>query len=85
MGEVWCIYVFSGIIGKLMVVGYIQNDLDFFDEVVVCLLVVVGVCLGMKFYNVYGYGFFIGGLGMYGGVIWLGMVVIFVFGGMMDW
>lgn len=83
--DICCIYVFSGIMGKLIVVGYNEEDLNIFDEVVVRFLVCVGVWLGMKLYNVYGYGLFIGGLGMYGGVMKLGMVVILVLGGMMDW
>ena len=73
-----------GTTGKPTVVGYTQNDLDVFDEVVARSLVAAGARPGMKLHNAYGYGLFTGGLGMHGGATKLGMAVIPVSGGMTD-
>ena len=74
----------SGTTGKPTVVGYTQNDLDVFDEVVARSLAAAGALPGMKLHNAYGYGLFTGGLGMHGGGTKLGMAVIPVSGGMTE-
>ncbi|MEO0874251.1 MAG: phenylacetate--CoA ligase, partial [Bacteroidota bacterium] len=84
MDEVRRIHASSGTTGKPTVVGYTQNDLDIFDEVVARSMVAAGARPGMKLHNAYGYGLFTGGLGMHGGATRLGMAVIPVSGGMTD-
>ncbi len=84
MSEIRRIHASSGTTGKPTVVGYTQNDLDIFDEVVARSLVCAGAKPGMKLHNAYGYGLFTGGLGMHGGATKLGMAVIPVSGGMTD-
>lgn len=84
MNEVRRIHASSGTTGKPTVVGYTQNDLDIFDEVVARSLAAAGARPGMKLHNAYGYGLFTGGLGMHGGATRLGMAVIPVSGGMTD-
>lgn len=78
------IHASSGTTGKPTVVGYTQNDLEVFDEVVARSLVCAGARKGMKLHNAYGYGLFTGGLGMHGGATKLGMAVIPVSGGMTE-
>ena len=82
MDRVRRIHASSGTTGKPTVVGYTQNDLALFDEVVARSLVCAGAQPGMKLHNAYGYGLFTGGLGMHGGATRLGMAVIPVSGGM---
>lgn len=84
MSEVRRIHASSGTTEKPTVVGYTQNDLAVFDEVVARSLVCAGARPGMKLHNAYGYGLFTGGLGMHGGATKLGMAVIPVSGGMTD-
>ena len=84
MEDIRRIHASSGTTGKPTVVGYTQNDLDVFDEVVARSLVCAGARPGMKLHNAYGYGLFTGGLGMHGGATKLGMAVIPVSGGMTD-
>ena len=84
MEEVRRIHASSGTTGKPTVVGYTQNDLDVFDEVVARSLACAGARPGMKLHNAYGYGLFTGGLGMHGGATRLGMAVIPVSGGMTE-
>jgi phenylacetate-CoA ligase len=84
MPEIRRIHASSGTTGKPTVVGYTQNDLDVFDEVVARSLVCAGARPGMKLHNAYGYGLFTGGLGLHGGATRLGMAVIPVSGGMTE-
>lgn len=84
MNEVRRIHASSGTTGKPTVVGYTQNDLEIFDEVVARSLACAGARPGMKLHNAYGYGLFTGGLGMHGGATKLGMAVIPVSGGMTE-
>ncbi len=84
MNEIRRIHASSGTTGKPTVVGYTQNDLDVFDEVVARSLACAGARPGMKLHNAYGYGLFTGGLGMHGGATKLGMAVIPVSGGMTE-
>ena len=78
------IHASSGTTGKPTVVGYTQQDLNIFDEVVARSLVCAGARPGMRLHNAYGYGLFTGGLGLHGGATRLGMAVIPVSGGMTD-
>jgi len=84
MSDIRRIHASSGTTGKPTVVGYTQNDLDVFDEVVARSLACAGAKPGMKLHNAYGYGLFTGGLGMHGGATKLGMAVIPVSGGMTE-
>lgn len=84
MKEIRRIHASSGTTGKPTVVGYTQNDLEVFDEVVARSLMAAGARPGMKLHNAYGYGLFTGGLGMHGGATKLGMAVIPVSGGMTE-
>ena len=84
MSEIRRIHASSGTTGKPTVVGYTQNDLAIFDEVVARSLYCAGARPGMKLHNAYGYGLFTGGLGMHGGATKLGMAVIPVSGGMTE-
>jgi len=84
MDKISRIHASSGTTGKPTVVGYTQNDLDVFDEVVARSLICGGARPGMKLHNAYGYGLFTGGLGMHGGATKLGMAVIPVSGGMTE-
>jgi len=84
MQEVRRIHASSGTTGKPTVVGYTNNDLAIFDEVVARSLFCAGARPGMKLHNAYGYGLFTGGLGMHGGATKLGMAVIPVSGGMTE-
>lgn len=84
MASIRRIHASSGTTGKPTVVGYTQQDLELFDEVVARSLVAAGARPGMKLHNAYGYGLFTGGLGMHGGATRLGMAVIPVSGGMTD-
>ena len=78
------IHASSGTTGKPTVVGYTQEDLDIFSEVVARSLVAAGCRPGMMLHNAYGYGLFTGGLGMHYGAEKLGMSVIPVSGGMTE-
>lgn len=84
MQDIRRIHASSGTTGKPTVVGYTQNDLDVFNEVVARSLYCAGARPGMKLHNAYGYGLFTGGLGMHGGATKLGMAVIPVSGGMTE-
>ena len=84
MEDIRRIHASSGTTGKPTVVGYTQQDLDVFDEVVARSLACAGARPGMKLHNAYGYGLFTGGLGMHGGATRLGMAVIPVSGGMTE-
>ncbi|RFN57802.1 phenylacetate--CoA ligase family protein [Marixanthomonas ophiurae] len=84
MEDIRRIHASSGTTGKPTVVGYTQNDLNVFDEVIARSLVCAGAQPEMKLHNAYGYGLFTGGLGIHGGATKLGMAVIPVSGGMTE-
>lgn len=71
----------SGTTGKPIVVGYTQNDINLFSEVIARSLTAAGCKKGMKMQNAYGYGLFTGGLGIHYGAEKLGMTVIPISGG----
>lgn len=71
----------SGTTGKPIVVGYTQNDIATFAEVVARSLYAAGCRPGMLMQNAYGYGLFTGGLGLHYGAEKLGMTVLPISGG----
>lgn len=56
------IHASSGTTGQPTVVGYTQNDLDNWGNVVARSLRAAGMCAGDMLHNAYGYGLFTGGL-----------------------
>ena len=80
-GELRRVHASSGTTGKATVVGYDQNDLDIFAEVVARSLYAAGGRPGMLFHNAYGYGLFTGGLGTHAGAERLGLGVVPMSGG----
>jgi phenylacetate-CoA ligase len=71
----------SGTTGKPTVVGYTQNDLDHWAELMARSLFAAGARRGDVVHNAYGYGLFTGGLGAHAGAELLGGVVVPVSGG----
>ena len=71
----------SGTTGKPIVVGYTQNDLNMWADVVARSIRAAGGRAGMKVHNAYGYGLFTGGLGLHAGAERLGCAVIPMSGG----
>lgn len=82
--EVSRLHCSSGTTGKATVVGYTQEDLGIFAEVVARSLAAAGCRPGMKLQNTYGYGLFTGGLGIHYGAEKLGLTVIPTSGGGTD-
>jgi phenylacetate-CoA ligase len=66
----------SGTTGKPIVVGYTQNDLDMWADMVARSIRAAGGRPGMRVHNAYGYGLFTGGLGLHSGAERLGCTVI---------
>lgn len=81
MTEVRRVHASSGTTGKPTVVGYTQQDLDHWADLVARCLYVSGVRPGWKIHNAYGYGLFTGGLGAHAGIERLGCTVIPMSGG----
>jgi phenylacetate-CoA ligase len=71
----------SGTTGKPVVVGYTQNDLDHWAQVVVRSLRAAGLRAGDMVHNAYGYGMFTGGLGAHYGIERAGCCVVPMSGG----
>lgn len=80
--ELQRIHCSSGTTGKPTVVGYTEEDVDLFSEVVARSLNAAGAKPGMQLHNAYGYGIFTGGLGLHYGAEKLGMSVLPISGGM---
>lgn len=78
------IHASSGTTGKATVVGYTQEDLDMWSDVIARSLRAAGARPGMKMHIAYGYGLFTGGLGVHYGAERLGCTVIPVSGGMTE-
>lgn len=78
------IHASSGTTGQPTVVGYTQNDLDMWAEVVARSITAAGGRPGDIIHNAYGYGLFTGGLGIHQGAERLGCVVVPVSGGMTE-
>jgi phenylacetate-CoA ligase len=71
----------SGTTGKPVVVGYTQNDLDHWAQLVARSLRAAGLRAGDMVHNAYGYGMFTGGLGAHYGIERAGCCVVPMSGG----
>jgi len=78
------IHASSGTTGKPTVVGYTQNDLDVWAEVVGRSITAAGGRAGDMIHNAYGYGLFTGGLGIHDGAERMGCIVVPISGGMTE-
>ena len=78
------IHASSGTTGKPTVVGYTQNDIDNWANLMARSIRASGGRPGMKVHVAYGYGLFTGGLGAHYGAEKLGCAVIPVSGGMTE-
>src|SRR6201990_2474294 len=58
------VHASSGTTGKPIVVGYTQDDIDMWAEVMARSIRAAGGRTGMIIHNAYGYGLFTGGLGV---------------------
>jgi len=76
------IHASSGTTGKPTVVGYTQNDVDMWAEVVARSMRASGTRPGDIVHIAYGYGLFTGGLGAHYGAEKLGCTIVPVSGGM---
>lgn len=81
MDAVRRIHASSGTTGRPTVVGYTQDDLDAWADLIARSLRAAGVRPGWKVHNAYGYGLFTGGLGAHAGIERLGATVIPMSGG----
>jgi len=78
------VHASSGTTGKPTVVGYTQNDIDTWANLVARSLRAAGARPGMAVHIAVGYGLFTGGLGMHYGAERLGCMVIPVASGMTE-
>jgi phenylacetate-CoA ligase len=78
------VHASSGTTGKPTVVGYTQNDIDMWADVMARSIRASGGRKGMVCHVAYGYGLFTGGLGAHYGAERLGCTVIPVSGGMTE-
>lgn len=76
------IHASSGTTGQPTVVGYTENDLANWGQVVARSLRAAGMRPGDLLHNAYGYGLFTGGLGIHLGADALGLTTIPISGGM---
>lgn len=81
MSEVVRIHASSGTTGKPTVVGYTQNDIDGWADLVARCVAMAGGGRGDVVQVAYGYGLFTGGLGLHYGAERLGASVIPISGG----
>jgi len=81
MSDVIRIHASSGTTGKPTVVGYTQNDIDAWSELIARCVVMAGGNKGDVVQVAYGYGLFTGGLGLHYGIERLGATVIPISGG----
>ncbi len=79
--EIVRIHASSGTTGQPTVVGYTQNDIDMWADVVARSIRAAGGHRGDKVHVAYGYGLFTGGLGAHYGAERLGCTVIPMSGG----
>jgi len=75
------VHASSGTTGQPTVVGYTQDDLDTWAEVMARSIRAAGGRPGHLLHNAYGYGLFTGGLGAHAGAERLGCTVVPVSGG----
>ncbi len=81
-GEIRRLHASSGTTGRPTVVGYTENDLSMWADVVARSLRAAGARPGHKVHVAYGYGLFTGGLGAHYGAERLGCTVVPASGGM---
>lgn len=81
MDKIVRIHAYSGTTGRPTVVGYTQNDINTWAEVVARSIRAAGGHAGDKVHVAYGYGLFTGGLGAHYGAEKLGCAVIPMSGG----
>ncbi|MDI3326912.1 phenylacetate--CoA ligase, partial [Pontibacterium granulatum] len=81
MNEVVRVHASSGTTGKPTVVGYTQNDINTWADVVARSIRAAGGHYGDKVHVSYGYGLFTGGMGAHYGAERLGCTVIPMSGG----
>ncbi len=81
MSDVVRVHASSGTTGKPTVVGYTQNDIDVWAELIARCIVMSGGGRGDVVQVAYGYGLFTGGLGLHYGAERLGATVIPISGG----
>lgn len=81
MEQVVRIHASSGTTGKPTVVGYTQNDIHTWAELIARSFSAAGATSRDILHNAYGYGLFTGGIGAHYGAEKLGMAVIPVSGG----
>jgi phenylacetate-CoA ligase len=81
MEEIVRIHSSSGTTGKPTVVGYTQNDIDLWSEVIARTCGCAGITRDDVVQVCYGYGLFTGGLGIHYGAEKLGATVIPISGG----
>jgi len=84
MSEVVRLHASSGTTGKPIVVGYTQDDMETWKNVIVRCLAATGMHRGDILQNAYGYGLFTGGLGLHYGAEALGATVVPISGGNSD-
>ncbi|WP_415404909.1 phenylacetate--CoA ligase PaaK [Tateyamaria sp. SN3-11] len=76
------VHASSGTTGQPTVVGYTENDLRHWGDVVARSLRAAGMQPGDLLHNAYGYGLFTGGLGIHLGADALGLTTVPISGGM---
>ncbi len=76
MEKVARLHASSGTTGKQIVVGYTQNDLDAWGDIVARQLTAIGMTKKDKIHISYGFGLFTGGLGLFEGASRLGAACI---------
>ncbi len=81
MSEIVRLHASSGTTGKPIVVGYTEEDIEVWKEVMVRAFACAGLHRGDIIQNAYGYGLFTGGLGAHAGAEALGATVIPISGG----
>jgi phenylacetate-CoA ligase len=82
MSQVRRVHASSGTTGRPTVVGYTENDIDMWADVVARSIRAAGGRAGHKVHIAYGYGLFTGGLGAHYGAERAGCTVIPASGGM---
>ena len=76
LDDVVRIHASSGTTGKQTVVGYTQNDLNIWDELMARTLTAAGGSRKSVIHVSYGYGLFTGGLGAHGGAQRIGAATV---------
>lgn len=81
MDQVVRVHASSGTTGKATVVGYTQNDINLWSNIMARALTCAGVDSKDMVHNAYGYGLFTGGLGAHYGIEKTGATAIPISGG----